>query len=588
MRRIRLTRRAAILGLGAASLAGSLGLGRSDTAPDEKALARVPRASPSWTERVSELHQRLARRDFAGAAASAAYLSDEAFSRADRVVGWWLDARRYYRGLLPRELRRGRRPIWNYQDCAADMFGHFVVEALLIAPRRLDGLREMLAEERALSSGLPTSIYLDSGEMLDESAERRIFGAIEYAKDGLLPVLERIGPTEWLDRMHEVANAVIDASPVESRYGRLPSEGAEKNGEFLQVLARLHRREGDPRYLAAGRAIADAYTQEILPHGGGLPAMSWDFAAGKPRPGAFKLRDHGNEIVAGLGEWIMAEATTHNGQAEKYRPAVEQMMDKLLDEGRDASGFWMSDVGSSSQPEERAAQPSNDNWGYLTTAYVAYALSLPEGSPRRQRYLAEAARAFSSAIEYRGAAWEGGMMDGYADTIEGATYLLPYLHVDGAARWVDEQMGIMAGYQKAEGPVGGTYLDGNFVRTMLLYALFRTQGARPDPWLPGLRLGAISAPDGLHLSLAFDRPWSGRVRFDRNRHRDHLGIEPDYPRLNGWTEWFIAEAGRQYEVTRTAAGRPPETAMVDGAGLIEGLRVELTGVPVVVRIARRG
>jgi hypothetical protein len=40
-------------------------------------------------------------------------------------------------------------------------------------------------------------------------------------------------------------------------------------------------------------------------------------------------------------------------------------------------------------------------------------------------------------------------------------------------------------------------------------------------------------------------------------------------------------------VTRTAAGRPPETAMVDGAGLIEGLRVELTGAPVVLRIARR-
>ena len=43
------------------------------------------------------------------------------------------------------------------------------------------------------------------------------------------------------------------------------SETAEKNGEFLQVLARLYQRERRPDHLAAGRVIADAYTQEVPP-----------------------------------------------------------------------------------------------------------------------------------------------------------------------------------------------------------------------------------------------------------------------------------------------------------------------------------
>jgi hypothetical protein len=84
----------------------------------------------------------------------------------------------------------------------------------------------------------------------------------------------------------------------------------------------------------AGRAIADAYTQEVLPYGDGLPSMTWNFVAGEPRPGALNLRDHGNEIVAGLAEWIMAESVAAQSQAEKYRPAVEHMMDVLTIAGR--------------------------------------------------------------------------------------------------------------------------------------------------------------------------------------------------------------------------------------------------------------
>ncbi len=580
--RFRLTRRAALAGLGTAVAAGAMGtLGllivRHVAAKDDaEHLALVPSPSSSWINRVGELHSRLDRGDFAAAAESAGYLTDEAFTRADGVVRRWLAARDDYRGFLPRVIGADRGSIWNYRDCAADMYCHFVIEALLVAPMHLEALRDILAKDRANSDGLPRAIRVDTGELLGESLEERIFGAVEYVKDGLLPILERIGPTEWLDRLHEVADAIIAASPVETRYGRLPSEGTEKNGEFLQVLARLYHRERDPKHLAAGRAIADAYTQEILPFGSGLPSKTWDFEARRPRERDFRIRDHGNEILTGLAEWVMAESVAPENRSEQYRPEVERMMDTLLDGARDAAGLWDNHVRAWWGPRSPPAQPVNDNWGYLTAGYVGYALSLPEDSPRRQRYLAESARAFTGAIQYHRAAWEKGQMDGYADSIEGALYLLPFLKVDGAARWIDDETGVMLAYQKPDQFVGGTYLDGNFVRTALAYALFRTQGTRVDPWRPGLRLGAVRSPEGLHVSIGSDAPWSGRIIFDRVRHRDHMNLPYEYPRLNGWTEWFTVDPEGGYEVMRNVDGQELEMHIVKGKELMDGMSVDVS------------
>jgi len=540
----------------------------------EENLARVPSAPATWVSSVSELHERLGQGDCAGAANSAGYLTDKAFTAADRVVQAWLGVRENYRSLLPRKLNQEFDHIWIYRDCAADLYCHLVIEASLIAPTHLAALRDILAKERAITEGLPHGIRLDSGVSLDEPLSKRIFGAVEYAKDGLLPILERIGPTEWLDRMHEVVAAIIKVSPVETRYGRLPSDTTEKNGEFLQVLARLYQREGRPEYMIAGRAIADAYTKEVLPAGNGIPAGAWNFDTHMPRDPNLSLGDHGNELVSGLAEWLMVEARAPEGRAEQYRPEVERMMDAILDRGRDAAGGWSNRVIPLNSPTlAPPEQPVNDNWGYLTAGYVGYALSLPEDSPRRQRYLAEAKRAFEAAIKYRSAAWERGQMDGYSDTIEGAQYLLPYLEVDGAARWIDDQTGILLAYQKPDGFGIETYLDGNLVRMALLYALFRTQGARVDPWRPGVRLGAVASPDGLQLALSSDARWAGRLIFDRIRHRDYLNLPYNYPRLNGWTEWFTADPAGSYEVTVTLEGKDPVTKIVVGQELIDGVAV---------------
>ena len=590
----RLTRRNALQGLGLVAIAGGLGsLGlwlachrRPPTRP-KKPPRPVPQPLAGWMDRTAELHARIAANDFWGAAESASYLTDEAFTRADRVVQAWLALRGEYRGLIPRRLDHKDGLIWNYKDCAADIYCHLVIEASLIAPSHLTALREMLATERAIATGLPASIRLDSGELLGETVDQRIFGAVEYAKDGLVPVLERVGPTEWLDRLHEVVNAIIAASPVETPYGRLPCDGSEKNGEFLQVLARLYRRERRPEHLAAARAIADAYVQEVLPNNNYLPPLMWNFATHAPRDSAVYLRDHGNEIVAGLAEWVMAEADAPESRASDYAPALERMMDVLLDCGRDAAGLWTEIIAKEGEdPPPAPAQPANDNWGNLTAAYVGYAMSLPKGSPRRQRYLAESARALDAAIQYHHAAWQNGSMDGHADSIEGALYLQPFLTVDGAARWIDEEAGVLLAYQKANGFVGGSYLDGNFVRTVLLYALFRTQGARLDPWEPGLRLGAVASPDCLNVVIGSKTTWNGRLIFDRARHRDYLILPYEYPRLNGWPEWFVVDPASSYAITQRF-GEDKRVEIVRGDELLKGVKVELPseGLRLEIRLA---
>jgi hypothetical protein len=245
------------------------------------------------------------------------------------------------------------------------------------------------------------------------------------------------------------------------------------------------------------------------------------------------------------------------------------MMDTLLEYGRDEAGFWKSYFNPAGSVSSWSSL--NDNWGYLTSAFVGYALSLPEASPRRKRYLAESRRTFEAAIRYRSAAWEQGQMDGYADTIESALYLLPYIAVDGATRWIDNEVGILLAYQAPDGFCGRTYLDGNFVRTSLLYAMFRTQGTRVDPWRPGVQLGAIPSAEGLHLALSSNERWTGRIIFDRVRHREYLNLPCDYPRLNGWTEWFTAKPGVTYELTLAMNGKQFETRLVDGTEMLAGV-----------------
>jgi hypothetical protein len=145
--------------------------------------------------------------------------------------------------------------------------------------------------------------------------------------------------------------------------------------------------------------------------------------------------------------------------------------------------------------------------------------------------------------------------------------------VAAAALWVDREIRVMWAKQKPDGIIEGWHGDGNFARTSLMYTLWKTQGASVHPWRADVRLGA--APDGaqgLCLSVAADQAWSGRVVFDRPRHRELLRLPLDYPRINQFPEWFPVSAETRYEIAEPATGRRRELA---GRELRDGLSLEL-------------
>ena len=68
------------------------------------------------------------------------------------------------------------------------------------------------------------------------------------------------------------------------------------------------------------------------------------------------------------------------------------------------------------------------------------------------------------------------------------------------------------------------------------------------------------------------RPWSGRLHFDRKRHREYLHLPFDYPRINQFPEWFTVESGSSYEVQET--GKP---ARVLSGAQLETYELSLQG-----------
>jgi hypothetical protein len=86
------------------------------------------------------------------------------------------------------------------------------------------------------------------------------------------------------------------------------------------------------------------------------------------------------------------------------------------------------------------------------------------------------------------------------------------------------------------------------------------------------------------LSVSAETDWHGAVRLDHPRHRDHLHLPVNYPRLNEWPEWFTVEHDRRYQV------RVGETASVRlGAELVQGLPLSLrAGETVLIEVADGG
>jgi hypothetical protein len=534
---------------------------------------------------VITLHDALARGDYEQAAMLNAALSQEAFQRAYRTLKAWETARDPSTGLIPRAVSPWYQK-WNADSVAGNLFAHLVIASQYLDPTNVGLWEQTMATEREICGPMPCSIELDSGAVMEQDLDTIIQGASEYSRDGLLSIVERFGPGPWFDRVTEVADAIIDAAQVETQAGPIPSNGTEVNGSQLQLLSRLYWATGDERYLQMGERIAEAYLFGVLPSSSqGLPTDYWDFETQSPLPEdtrfrpavesipgvyPFRLVDHGSEIIPGLAELYFLERMLNRPQAERYRQPLQEFLDKILVTGRTDEGLWVRSVDVATL-EPFNDQP-NDTWGYNLAGFHAF--DLAEGT---DRYTAEIERMMREVATKHSWPWEWGpQQDGYADTIESMLYLLPWFDISEAHRWVDDEIEVMFLKQRADGFVEGWFLDGNFVRTALLYGQYKTQGLSLAPWSESVRVGAAfdREEDTLYVYLAAQEAWQGKLRFDAPRHRIIWNMPIEYPRVNGAPEWYVVEPESVYSITNVDTG---EVSSFSGQELVEGLPVTIQG-----------
>lgn len=508
--------------------------------------------------------------DATGVARLSSVLAAEAFERAAQVTVRWLDHRDQATGLFPHTLRPKDR-YWSYGDVGADLFPFLAIGTHHLVPSRYDEILGTLSAERQITGPIPWDIMIDTLQPRERHPEDQMLANVEYVKDGMLPLVEEVGPDPWLARMLEVLDAVLSQAKVPTPSGPLVSDAAEVNGSLLQALARLSWTHDDPRYVEMARRIATVYLDQVLPQTGSIPPEHWDFIQSKSIGASdLHLGDHGDEVISGLIEWHRVEVARGFPEQDAHGAAIDKMLDRLLETGRTPNGLWYDGI---SYPSGKVKDKTlNDNWGYLGQAYLNRASALragPSPDPMTAARYEDATREMlhgATAVDFY--KWESGDMDGYADSLEGAIYLLRYLDVPEAADWVDQQIGVFYGFQKDDGAVTDENIDGNFIRTALLYGLWNTQGTRLDPWMPGLALGAAQDGGCLQLHLHTDEHWSGRVRFDTPRHQQYFGLPEDYPRLNQWPEWWTAEPGQTYAVTRPDGSVNAVTGEQLAAGLV--------------------
>ncbi len=529
--------------------------------------------APTRERLLAERNDAVAARDTSALARVHAVLGGDAFARAARVTSYWLDHRDAATGLFPTNLKPDGR-VWTYEDAASDLFPFLAIGAKLLMPKRYDEILNTLSAERRRSPGLPRDIALSSDPAEVQDEEKVFLGATEYTKDGLLPMVEMLGRTPWLGRMTQVTGSYIDAANTPTREGPIVASSAEINGNVLQVLSRLYWGTRDTQYIEMGERTARAYLDRQLLATEDIPAHRWDFIENEPiGPRRFFLGDHGNEVVSGLIEWHRVEIEIGSPDVTHHRKAIRELLDRLITKGRTPEGLWyeLIDV-----PSGRVRDSDlTDNWGYLAQAYLNQAdieRQLPGGDVTfAERYEETARRAFAAVARTGDYPWDSGTMDGYADTIESALYVLRTIPDPDAVAWLHHAMGTLFGFQQDDGRVTDENIDGNFIRTTLLYGLWLTQGTRLEPWEPGLQLGAARLDDCLLLHAAAGRAWSGSLMVDTERHRDNLGLPSDYPRLNQWMEWFTATPNAAYTVSSNGVDRS-----VSGVTLISGIPLTLT------------
>ena len=445
---------------------------------------------------------------------------------------------------------------WNYRDTAADCYPFYVWAAYYTDKEILDTVMidTLNAEQRLCNhlDRLPVRYDMDTGQKIVASFDAIVFGACEYAKDGLTPIVEITGKEyPWFDRMRGLVDDVFTHARIDTPYGKIPSTNIEVNGELLQLLPRLYSMTKERKYLDWAHRLADYY---LLP--------------GKFVPS--RLSDHGCEIIGGLGLLFAVDTTASPEKAAQYKPHMQYMFDEILSRGTNSDGIIVRNLQNTAGPHDGVT--TGDGWGYDYVGFLDYDLALST-----QHYREEIRRPMTNLLKprYKRFNWDHGSRDNVADSVEGGLYLLYRIPVTEAFVWADREIAtLLVDHVDADRLWGVHKLEANTVRTVLIHTMLHTRNTIARPWRQGLQLGAAPFRNGICIYMRSDRFYEGQLQFDIPRHRLYVGFEQDWPRMNAVPEWFTVEPdeSHMYRVEDIGAGW---TKVVSGKLLSEGLPVRI-------------
>ncbi len=452
-------------------------------------------------------------------------------------------------GLYPADGR------WNYRDTAADCYPFLCWAAFVVDRDALDGpVRGVLHAEQKLCNHLdriPVPYDWQNGKKLVPEYDDLVFEASEYVKDGLIAIVEVTGRDEWFDRMFAIEEDIWKHARIDTPFGKIPSTNIEVNGEQLQALARLYTMTGREEFLTCAERLADYYFAQP------------DFVPER-------LRDHGCEIIGGLGLLLAVETQSGRPKAGEYGEKLTHVFDTILAKGCNEDGLMFNHL----TRRDGGNGKLSDGWGYNYVGYLCYDMAV--GRPVYRGQVESTLRNLMKP-PYDNYNWEGSYsIDGFADSIEGAIYLLNRVPVAEGFQWVDREMA--RSVTRSDEPLetaglwGTMKLEANGVRTVLMHALMHTQGLIARPWQKGLQLGAVRDGAALAIVIKSDKEWSGKLHFDIPRHRVYMGFAKDWPRMNTLPEWFTVEADRSYGIQDLASGTRTTRS---GKQLSEGIAVSV-------------
>jgi hypothetical protein len=453
-------------------------------------------------------------------------------------------------------LFRATGKVWTYRDTAADCYPFYLWAAFFTDQEVLDTVMvETLKAEQRLCNHvdrLPVRYDMDAGKKIVTSHDAMIFGASEYAKDGLVPIVEITGPeSPWFDRLRGIVDDIFKHARVKTPHGTIPSKNIEVHGELLQILPRLYSVTGEEKYLDWAHRLADHY---LLP--------------GKFVPS--RLSDHGCEIIGGLGLLFAIDSTAAPEKRKEYEPHLRYMFDEILRRGTNSDGVIVGRLQKTSGPHDKVTL--RDGWGYDLVGFLDYDLALGT-----KRYWEAARRPMTHLLEprYEHFNWDHGSRDNVADSVEGGLYLLYRIPTPTAFIWADREIATMLVDHTDPDRLWGVHkLEANTVRTVLIHTMLHTRNTLARPWQQGLQLGAAPVGDGICIYMQSEEAYQGRLQFDIPRHRLYMGFKQDWPRMNAVPEWFTVEPDEEhhYRVTDAATGTERR---LSGKQLRDGLPVKL-------------